>query len=420
MKKLLMILMGVLISISTLPIGADAAAGIFPSGGGSKTVGQSFSVSVVASGGTFNAFQGTISVSGPVSVLSVSAGSADTWMSRPSNGGTFSGALLGRTATSLTIATLSLKGTSVGSGSVSVSGVSLLNGATTVSNSGGSTSFTIQRAPDLPGAVAVTSTSHPDQNESYEATTIELSWIKASGVDAFSYLLDQTADTAPPAKTTSSETSVSYADQAIGTYYFHIRAHKADGWGGTTHFKINIKEPEPKVDETLNVPSEIEIIKADDFANNITDGTILGIIIKGKVTAGFDALIKLTPALTLPEGKTLTVTSDTITGNFEYLIDFPIPSGFYRLIVQGQKEKVLTPESDLIRFEISQKDGGSIEYISDDDAKAPQIPLVKGSFLQKKYSVMNYLIVTLILAALTLSIIEFIKFIKRRRNPHLN
>jgi len=82
--------------------------------------------------------------------------------------------------------------------------------------------------------------------------------------------------------------------------------------------------------------------------------------------------------------------------------------------------KVLTPESDLVRFEISQREGGTIEYINDDDADESAVaPLVKGSFLQKKYSVMNYLIVTLILAVLTLGIIEFVKFLKRRGNPHL-
>ena len=232
--------------------------------------------------------------------------------------------------------------------------------------------------------------------------------------------MDQVADTTPPAKSTSSEITVSYENQAVGTYYFHIRAHKADGWGGTTHFKITIKEPEPKIDETLEKPSEIEVIKADSFENNVTDGTVSGIIIKGKVTAGFDALVKLTPAPTLPEGKVLTITSDAMTGNFEYLIDFPISSGFYKLIVQGQKVKVLTPESDLVRFEISQREGGTIEYINDDDADESAVaPLVKGSFLQKKYSVMNYLIVTLILAVLTLGIIEFVKFLKRRGNPHL-
>jgi hypothetical protein len=417
MKKLFTIALGLLISASILPISVSAAAGIYASGGGSKTVGQTFTVSVVASGTTFNALEGTISVSGPVSITSFSAGGA-TWLTAPANGVHFKGMVAGGTSL-LTVATIKLKATGTGSGAVSIGSVRLANAGAEVGSGAGSASYTIAAAPNLPSGPTVLSETHPDQNQSYEETTIKLSWEKASKVDGFSYLLDQTADTAPPAKTISADTTVSYENQAIGVYYFHIRAHNADGWGGTTHFKINIKEPEPKVDQNLDKPSEIEVAKADNFFNNVNDGTVTGVIVKGKVTAGFDALIKLTPAPNAPDGTEWKTTSDLVTGNFEYLIDFPIPSGYYKLIVQGQKEKVLTPESDLVRFEISQKYGGSIDSITDEDAKTPVTPIVKGSLLQKRYPLMYYLIATLILAVLTLVIIEFTKYIKRRRNPHL-
>lgn len=415
MKKIFAILMGLVLAVSMLPTKSQAAAGIFPSGGGTKTAGQTFKVNVVASGGTFNAFQGTISVSGPVSVLSVVAGSADTWMSKPSNGGTFSGALLGRTATSLTIATLSIKGTSVGSGSVSVSGVSLLNGSTTISNSGGSTSFTIQKAPDLPDAITVTSDTHPSPEESYEATTINLSWNKESGVDGFSYLLDQIDSTAPPSKTTSTETSTSIANLTVGVHYFHIRAHKADGWGSTTHFKINIKEPDAKINETLNPPYDIEIKKGLGYINDIETGMVTGLTINGKTEPGYDANIILSPTPELPEGKLLT-TKTNLDGEFSLAIDFPIKSGFYTLTVQGQLEKVLTPLSKKIAFEISHVKGGEINIITEDDTNEPEgLAIVKGSFLQKEYPLMYYLVFSLVLAIIILSIIETIKIIKRKK-----
>ncbi len=415
MKKIFVVLMGLVLAVSLLPTNTKAAAGIFPSGGGAKTVGQTFKVNVVASGGTFNAFQGTISVSGPVSVTSVAAGSADTWINKPSNGGTFSGALLGRTATSLTIATLSIKGTSLGSGSVSVSGVSLLNGATTVSNSGGSTSFTIQKAPDLPGAITVTSDTHPNPEEAYEATTVNLSWNKESGVNGFSYIFDQAESTTPPAKTTSTEVSISYADQVIGTYFFHIRAHKADGWGATTHFKINIKEPDAKIDEMLSPPSDIEIKKGLSFINDVILGQVTSLVINGKTESNFDVNFVLTPALTLPEGKVLTTKANS-DGEFSFEIDFPIYAGFYTLTVQGQQEKVLTPLSDTIRFEISQKNGGKINILTDDDADQPAASsLIRGSFLRVEYPVMYYLVFSLVLAIIILAIAESVKIIKRKR-----
>lgn len=354
-----------------LPAKSLAAGGIFASGGKTVTVGETFTVTVAASGANFNAAQGKISVSGPVSVVSFSAGSANswTWTSTPTNGGTFVGVLLaaGQRISSLTIATIKLKGTGVGSGSVSVSGVALEPSA---GNGAGGTNFTIQKAPDLPGKVTVSSSSHPDPAAAYEATTIVLSWNKDAGVDGFSYILDQAEGTTPGTKADSAETTISYADKAIGTYYFHIRAHKTDGWGGSTHFKINIKEPDAKIDATLFAPHDVQITKDSTFENNIADGTVSGITISGATEPGFTANLTLLPAPTIPAGKVMTAVADT-EGKFSLLIDFPIASGFHKLTIQGQKDKVLTPVSDELRFEIVQAKGGTINMITDEDKLEP-------------------------------------------------
>lgn len=352
-----------------VPSKSFAAGGIFASGGGSKTVGQTFTVTVSASGADFDSLQGTISVSGPVDIVSFSGGGA-TWLpgKSPSNGGQFVG-IVGAT-NSLTVATIKLKGTSAGSGTVSVSGVKLARNGAITGTGTGNADFTIEKAPDLPSNVKVSSSSHPDSNASYEATAIVLSWNKEGGVDGFSYLLDQGATTTPTAKITDANTSATYADKAVGTYYFHIRAHKSDGWGGTTHFKINIKEPDAKIDTTLSKPNDIKIEKDSTFLNSIKDGTVSGIVITGKTEPGFTANITLTPAPTIPEGKMLTAIADE-SGNWKLLIDFSIAAGFHKLTVQGQKLKVLTPVSDEIAFEISQSKGGSINILTDSDINAP-------------------------------------------------
>lgn len=352
-----------------MPVKSLAAGGIYASGGGKKTVGETFTVNVTASGATFDTVSGSISVSGPVSVVGFSAGDC-TWINKPTENGSFNGAFLGQKKDSFTIATIKLKGTSPGNGAVNISGASLKNAGAVVGTGAGSAGFTIEKAPDLPGAPKVSSSSHPDPAAAYEDTTIVLSWEKASGVDAFSYLLDQAEKTTPPAKTTDANTTVTYTDQAIGTYYFHIRAHKADGWGGTTHFQINIKEPDAKIDPTLSAPSNIEIKKTSSFINDIQNGTVSGIIISGVTEIGYTVTLTLTPPPTVPEGKTLTAIADT-TGKWEILIDYPIASGFHKLIVQGQKEKVLTPLSDEVVFEISQKEGGIINILTAEDEFAP-------------------------------------------------
>lgn len=356
----------------SMPSRALAAGGIYASGGGTKTVGQSFTVTVAASGVTFDSLQGQISVSGPVSVVSFNAGSG-TWLpgKSPSNGGTFVG--ITSATSSLTVATITLKGTSAGSGSVSVNGPKLAKSGAVVSTDGGGTSFTITRAPTPPSSVSVSSSSHPDQNSAYENKTIELSWTKASGVTAFSYGLDQSATTTPSGSE-NTNTSAKYENKDVGTYYFHIRAKNGDGWSSTTHYKIAIKEPDAKVDETATKPTIAGFTKTPEFKSNLDEGTVQGFIIKGTVRAGFKANLSIIPEFTLPEGRNLTAETKE-DGSFEYLVDFPVKSGFYKLTVQGQQDKTLTPMSDTYKMEASVSRGGTVKFITDRDAQASGVKI---------------------------------------------
>ncbi|MFA7253002.1 MAG: hypothetical protein WC107_00430 [Patescibacteria group bacterium] len=394
MKK---IFMGViLLSLSSLWFPEPAlAAGISVSGGSPKYVGDQFSVSVMASGATFNAFSGTISSSGSLKIVGCNAGDA-LWVTKPTGAGSFAGALTTATS-SFKIATLTVKAASTGSGSISVSGVQLANKGPIVGTNGGSVSFSIQRRPTPPGSITVASSSHPDPTVSYEITTIELSWDKPSGVTGFSYLLDQAAETVPPASATNSSTSITYDNQAIGTYYFHIRALNGDGWGETTHFKVTIKEPDPKIQEQLQKPHDINARKSDPFTNNIKDGTVSGLLISGYTEPNYMANIKLDPSPTLPENKLMSVKAG-LDGKFEFLVDFPIKSGFYRLTIQGQDNKLLTPVSDPVIFEVSQAKGGTVTMLTEEDTNPPIIPE------KKWYEKINYPILSGILGGIILII----------------
>ena len=344
-------------------------AGISVAGGGEKTVGQTFTVSIVASGASFDSFQGTLNVSGSLEVISVTPGSA-TWLPgrEPKVGDQFVG--ITKETSSLTIATLKLRAKSEGTGKVEVTGVKLARAGSLVGESAGAATFTIKRPPELPSAVTVNSTTHPDPNQSYEATTVVLTWTRGKGVIGFSYLLDQNAGTTPPAKATSNETSVTYSNLQPGTYYFHIRAQGQDGFGPATHFKISIKPPEPKEDPNLAAPSQIKISKADDFENDVKEGLVKGIIISGKSEKGFEIIALLNPLPPAYVGKTLSAVAGE-DGSFQIKISEKIPSGFYKLILYGKKDLTLTKKSEEIRFEISQKEGGEIAIISDTDAFSP-------------------------------------------------
>jgi|GEM_PF-632039 len=414
---------GLVVALS-IPTSAFAA-GVYASGGGSKTVGQTFTVTVRASGAEFDSLQGTINVSGPVDVVSFSAGAA-TWLpgKSPANGSQFVGIV--SPTSSLTVASIKLKGKSTGSGAVSVSGVSLARNGSYVGSEGGSTNYTIGRAPTPPGGVSVSSSTHPDQEQSYEATTVSISWSPpANGASGYSYVWDQSEGTTPDTKINTTDTSATFENQTIGTYYFHIRANNTDGWGGTTHFRVNIKEPDPKIDETLASPSITEVGKTNNFLTDIEKGTVSGVRIKGTgglsgyiMNLSFDPNDRLPAELSQPvssgassdksvaeqpsatkadssesttsdSAATLKTTTPESTapaetpaeppaltplqtyanddGSWEVTLNYPLPSGFYKLTVQGQQDKILTPVSSPVYLEIGVANGGTVKLITAED-----------------------------------------------------
>ena len=365
--KTVSIAVGILGLLTSLwPQGA-LAAGISASGGGKYATGQQFTITVRASGTTFDSLQGTISVSGPVQIVSFSGGGA-TWLpgKAPGNGNQFVGIV--NPTSSLTVATIKLKGTKEGSGSVTVSGVKLARSGAYVGSDAGGTSFTIVRAPTPPGTISVKSATHPDQGQAYESTKVELSWDKPAGVTGFSYAFNQEAETVPGTTVTSGDTSATYNDVTIGTHYFHIRALNADGWGPTTHFKVTVKEPDPKVDESLNAPFITSVERGVTFATDVENGTFTGILVKGTGgLADFQVKLAISPPERIPTEAVLSTTPNA-DGSWQILIDKPVPAGFYSLTAQGQKDKILTPLSPAVKFEVSVADGGKVKVITTADS----------------------------------------------------
>jgi len=94
-----------------------------------------------------------------------------------------------------------------------------------------------------PGAPTVTSSTHPDQDTWYNNDDPSFSWSATdpSGIDGYSYDLDQTATTIPDETSEGTGTSTSYTDKANGTWWFHVKAKNGSGlWGDTAHYKVNI------------------------------------------------------------------------------------------------------------------------------------------------------------------------------------
>jgi len=405
------ILLVVALLATFLPESAFAAAGIFPSGGTSVQNGQTFTVTVKASGATFDSLQGVISVSGPVSIVSFSAGAA-TWLpgKTPANNNQFVGIV--SATSSLTVATIKLKGTKEGSGSVKVTGARLARSGAEVGSSGGTTSFTITRALVPPGAITVTSPSHPDQTAAYEATTVDLAWDKPAGVTGYSHVFDQIADTTPGTAVSTTETAVKYEGVLIGTYYFHIRALNGDGWGPTTHFTVNIKEPDPKVDDALAKTTISGVSITEPYSNDVTAGTITNLTFAGTVESGFTTNVTLLPKPTLPADTKLSSEVST-DGSWQLVIPAALPAGFYTVTAQGQKEKTLTPASEPMTIQLSVAKGGSVTVVTAADAtKPPRTDIVRVLGVTVKKQTLGWLGV--ILGNLLILGAGYFFFIRRR------
>ncbi len=170
MKKFCFVVSFVLI-VFALPCPSLAAGRITPSGGGTVSVGQTFTVTVIASGADFDTLQGVISVTGPVSVSSFTAGSA-TWLpgKAPSNGAQFVG--MASATNSLLVATIKLKATAVGSGAVSVSGARMALAGNQVSDAGGSAGFSVVAASSKSSTASPPSSSSLPSSSSSTPTPV--------------------------------------------------------------------------------------------------------------------------------------------------------------------------------------------------------------------------------------------------------
>lgn len=104
--------------------------------------------------------------------------------------------------------------------------------------------FSLKLPP--PQGPLVVAPKHPDQNSWYKEDDVEFVWELPLGATAVSYVLNveplDISDDIPE----SLKKSIVYKDLTSGTQYFHIKAFNPDsGWGGTTHYVVNIDDDPP-------------------------------------------------------------------------------------------------------------------------------------------------------------------------------
>ncbi len=128
---------------------------------------------------------------------------------------------------------------------------------TNILTSTGESLYSLKIPP--PAGPKVFSSTHSDQNKWYKNNNPAFAWPKETGVTGFSYSIDQNFHIVPDNISEGSHSSVSYADLEDGIWYFHIKAKKGGGWGGVTHYLVQIDTTPPAIfklsfEPTLNSP----------------------------------------------------------------------------------------------------------------------------------------------------------------------
>jgi hypothetical protein len=212
--------------------------------------------------------------------------------------------VVGSSATN--IATVTFKTKQSGSTSVSLSNIKAISGGVDVSIVGGAVSVNVSApyvAPQKPGLVYVSSSTHLDENSWYPSGNLNLSWSKPAGVTDFSYVLDAKDLTVSPDSSLGGGISKEYSDLEEGVYYFHIKAKNAQGWGGTRHFRVNIDKTKPS-DLSLIFEVGGSAIEPKNFAKFEAKDDLSGIQ-KYEISIDGAELIEATSPFEIPvtEGK---------------------------------------------------------------------------------------------------------------------
>ncbi|HLD60733.1 MAG TPA: cohesin domain-containing protein, partial [Patescibacteria group bacterium] len=246
--------MGGLGNIST----AEAASLVLSPSTGTFTVGSTFSVSVFLN--TENEAVNTIGTSitfppDKLQIVSPSTGNSiiNIWTNLPNvdnQNGRISlqgGIPGGIKVTNGLITTLIFRVKSVGTAVVKFTDSSrvLLNDGQGTDDLKQTTNGVYQLVLPPPAGPIVTSETHPDQTQWYPNASAALEWAAETDVDGYSYIVNGEPVDFPDDIAEGTRTTINYRNLTDGIHYFHIKALKDKGWGGTTHYALKIDTGAP-------------------------------------------------------------------------------------------------------------------------------------------------------------------------------
>jgi hypothetical protein len=302
----LIFIIGTIFSIYHVRVINAASLSISPSSG-TYNIGQTFNVSVYVSSAdqAMNAASAVITFPADklqITSLSKTGSIVSLWVQEPSfsnSNGTinFEGIVLnpGFQGSNGKIITLTFKVKTAGTASLSFTSSSVLANdgqGTNILQSLGSAQFILKSTSTTeppaseastplvksgtPVALKINSPTHPNPEKWYKDNSPQFAWTLSEDITAIAFTLDQKPITVPNTKAQELVTSFSYQNLKEGIWYFHLQAKNALGWGGVSHFKIQI-DATPPDPFTIQVDNEGDPTNPQPFLLFEAKDTISGV-----------------------------------------------------------------------------------------------------------------------------------------------
>jgi cohesin domain-containing protein len=104
---------------------------------------------------------------------------------------------------------------------------------------------------NTPKAPKISSPTHPNSEQWYSNNDPEFTWGVPSGITGARLLLDDLPTSAPNVFYSGAVSEKQLEDLDDGVWYFHVQLRNRYGWGGTSHFKVQIDTEAPQSFEII-------------------------------------------------------------------------------------------------------------------------------------------------------------------------
>ncbi len=259
----------ILVGISIPYFFAEAASLVLTPSAGTFKVGETFEMKVLVSsqGEPINAISATVAFpKDKLEVISISKQNSkiNFWVQEPSFSNTsgvvqMEGVILnpGFSGSNGQVLSLLFKAKSIGSADLRFSSSSVLanDGAGTnvlktfntaqLTLGAQSAVTTTPISGDVPLPPTISSTTHQDPTKWYQSKEVIIGMESETGTTGYSILINQEPTTNPGQVVTTTSSIYKTVLANDGVWYAHVRTRNSKGWGGITHFKIQVDSMKP-------------------------------------------------------------------------------------------------------------------------------------------------------------------------------